>query len=53
LARADGSLCSLLPRRAKIDVLVIDDGAMAPLDDASDFGLSCKAQNLHQGDLRS
>lgn len=31
LARADGSLRSLLPRLGKIDLLVIDDWAMAPL----------------------
>ena len=34
LARADGSLRSLLARLAKIDVLLIDDWAMAPLADA-------------------
>jgi DNA replication protein DnaC len=34
LARADGSLHSLLARLAKIDVLLIDDWAMAPLADA-------------------
>ena len=32
LARADGSLRSLLARLSRIDVLVIDDWAMAPLD---------------------
>lgn len=34
LARADGSLHSLLARLAKIDVLLVDDWAMAPLADA-------------------
>ena len=34
LARADGSLRSLSARLAKIDVLLIDDWAMAPLADA-------------------
>lgn len=33
LARADGSLRSLLARLAKIDVLLVDDWAMAPLAD--------------------
>jgi len=34
LARADGSLRSLLARLARLDVLVVDDWAMAPLADA-------------------
>ncbi len=34
LARADGSLRSLLARWARLDVLVVDDWAMAPLADA-------------------
>jgi DNA replication protein DnaC len=34
LARADGSLRSLLAHLAKIDVLLVDDWAMAPLVDA-------------------
>jgi DNA replication protein DnaC len=34
LARADGSLRSLLARLAKIDLLLVDDWAMAPLTDA-------------------
>lgn len=34
LARADGSLRSLLARLAKIDVFLVDDWAMAPLADA-------------------
>ncbi len=34
LARADGSLRHLLARLARIDVLVIDDWAMAPLNEA-------------------
>ena len=34
LARADGSSSSLLARLAKIDVLLVDDWAMAPLADA-------------------
>ena len=33
LARADGSLRSLLARLARLDVLVVDDWAMAPLAD--------------------
>lgn len=44
LARADGSLRSLLPRWAKIDVLVIDDWAMAPLseNERRDFWEICE-----------
>lgn len=34
LARADGSLRSLLARLARLDVLVIDDWAMAPLSES-------------------
>jgi DNA replication protein DnaC len=34
LARADGSLRTLLARLARLDVLVVDDWAMAPLADA-------------------
>ena len=34
LARADGSLRSLLARLARVDVLLVDDWAMAPLVDA-------------------
>ena len=34
LARADGSLRSLLARLARLEVLVVDDWAMAPLADA-------------------
>ena len=34
LARADGSLRTLLARLARVDVLVVDDWAMAPLADA-------------------
>jgi DNA replication protein DnaC len=34
LARADGSLRTLLARLARLDVLVVDDWAMAPLTDA-------------------
>ena len=33
MARADGSLRSLLARLARLDVLVVDDWAMAPLAD--------------------
>jgi DNA replication protein DnaC len=33
LARADGSLRTLLPRLARLDLLVVDDWAMAPLAD--------------------
>jgi DNA replication protein DnaC len=43
-ARADGSLRSLLVRLSRIDVLVIDDWAMAPLADAErrDFWEICE-----------
>jgi DNA replication protein DnaC len=34
IARADGSLRSLLTRLSRIDVLVIDDWAMAPMSEA-------------------
>jgi DNA replication protein DnaC len=34
LARADGSLRTLLARLARLDLLVVDDWAMAPLGDA-------------------
>ena len=34
LARADGSLRTLLARLARLDVLIVDDWAMAPLGDA-------------------
>ena len=33
MARADGSLRSLLSRLSRIDLLVIDDWAMAPLSE--------------------
>ena len=33
MARADGSLRSLLARLSRIDVLVIDDRVMAPLSE--------------------
>lgn len=44
LARADGSLRSLLARLARIDVLVIDDWAMAPLSEPErrDFWEICE-----------
>ena len=44
LARADGSLRSLLARLARIDVLVIDDWAMAPFSEAErrDFWEICE-----------
>lgn len=44
LARADGSLRSLLGRLARIDVLLIDDWAMAPLTEAErrDFWEICE-----------
>ena len=44
LARADGSLRSLLTRLARIDVLVIDDWAMAPFSEAErrDFWEICE-----------
>ena len=51
LARADGSLRGLLTRLARIDVLLVDDWAMAPLTDAErrDFLEIC--ENRYQ--LRS
>jgi DNA replication protein DnaC len=44
IARADGSLRSLLARLSRIDVLVIDDWAMAPLAEAErrDFWEICE-----------
>src|SRR4051794_28926713 len=44
IARADGSLRSLLTRLSRIDVLVIDDWAMAPLAELErrDFGEVCE-----------
>lgn len=44
LARADGSLRSLLGRLSRIDVLVIDDWAMAPLSESErrDFWEICE-----------
>jgi DNA replication protein DnaC len=44
LARADGSLRSLLLRLSKIDVLVVDDWAMAPLSETErrDFWEICE-----------
>jgi DNA replication protein DnaC len=44
IARADGSLRSLLARFSRIDVLVIDDWAMAPLAEAErrDFWEICE-----------
>jgi DNA replication protein DnaC len=44
LARADGSLRSLLAKLARIDVLVIDDWAMAPLTESErrDFWEICE-----------
>src|SRR5947208_15678476 len=44
LARADGSLRSLLARLSRIDVLVIDDWAMAPLSEPErrDFWEICE-----------
>ena len=44
LARADGSLRSLLARLARIDVLVIDDWAMAPFTEVErrDFWEICE-----------
>jgi DNA replication protein DnaC len=44
LARADGSLRSLLARLARIDVLLIDDWAMAPFSEAErrDFWEICE-----------
>jgi len=44
LARADGSLRSLLLRLGKIDVLVVDDWAMSPLNEseARDFWEICE-----------
>jgi len=44
MARADGSWRSLLARLSRIDVLVIDDGAMAPLSEPErrDFWEICE-----------
>jgi DNA replication protein DnaC len=44
MARADGSLRSLLSRLSRIDVLVIDDWAMAPLSEPErlDFWEICE-----------
>ena len=44
MARADGSLRSLLARVSRIDVLVIDDWAMAPLSESErrDFWEICE-----------
>ena len=44
IARADGSLCSLLARLSRIDVLVIDDWATAPLAETErrDFWEICE-----------
>jgi DNA replication protein DnaC len=44
MARADGSLRSLLARLSRIDVLVIDDWAMAPLSEPErrDFWAICE-----------
>ena len=44
MARTDGSLRSLLARLSRIDVLVIDDWAMAPLSEPErrDFGKICE-----------
>jgi DNA replication protein DnaC len=44
IARADGSLRSLLARLSRIDVLVIDDWAMAPMAEAErrDFWEICE-----------
>src|SRR6202011_2125409 len=44
IARADGSLRGLLARFSRIDVLVIDDWAMAPLAEAErrDFWEICE-----------
>ena len=46
LARADGSLRTLLARLARIDVLMIDDWAMAPLTESErrDFREICGCQ---------
>jgi len=44
LARADGSLRNLLARLARVDVLVVDDWAMAPMQEAErrDFWEICE-----------
>jgi DNA replication protein DnaC len=44
LARADGSLRNLLARLSRVDVLILDDWAMAPLQDAErrDFWEICE-----------
>jgi DNA replication protein DnaC len=45
MARADGSLRSLLARLSRIDLLVIDDWVMAPLSEPErrDFWEICEA----------
>src|SRR5712692_4246211 len=50
LARADGSLRSLLARLARVDVLLIDDWAMAPLADTErrDFLEICEDRDQMQ-----
>jgi len=52
MARADGSLRSLLTRLSRIDVLVIDDWAMAPLSEPErrDFWEICKDRYQVLGD---
>jgi len=51
MARADGSLRSLLARLSRIDVLVIDDWVMAPLSEPErrDFWEIC--EDRYQGAL--
>jgi DNA replication protein DnaC len=50
LARADGSLRTLLARLARIDVLMIDDWAMAPLTEAErrDFWEICEDRSQNR-----
>ena len=48
LARADGSLRTLLARLARLDVLVVDDWAMAPLADAERRGFLEISEDRYQ-----
>jgi DNA replication protein DnaC len=51
MARADGSLRSLLTRLSRIDVLVIDDWAMASLSEP-ERRLLRLVHNLHRIEMR-
>ena len=55
MARADGSLRSLLVRLSRIDVLVVDDWAMAPLSEPErrDFWEICEDRQVRSTILTS